>query len=114
MAYFSPSRLRGMQKKGRGSCTCNRGHKHHSRLEAGHCPIVHAMDDVVEVKVQVNFPLVVNGIKICSHIVDFVQTFKDGHKEVVESKGFVNETWPMKHKLFVALYPDIKYNVWDR
>ena len=67
--------------------------------------------EIVEIDCQKTFRLDVNGQHICSHRVDFLLTYPDGHKEVLEVKGFVNPVWPIKKKLFEALYPDIPYKV---
>lgn len=51
------------------------------------------------------------GHKICSHRVDFLLTFSDGHQEVQEFKGWATKDWDIKRKLFEDNYPDIKYVV---
>ncbi len=62
---------------------------------------------------QVSFPLCVNGKKVCSYIVDFIETAADGTETAVEVKGFATETWRLKFKLFEILYPDLpKKIVW--
>jgi hypothetical protein len=99
------------------SCRCALGHIHDSRLEAAHCPTIHLMakdktKGIIKVERQVTFPLVVNGHKICDHRPDFLLTYKDGHQEIIESKGFENPVWPIKKALFEALYPEITYSVW--
>lgn len=114
--YMNPNIMRGLQKK-KSSFTCNLGHKHRSGLEAKHCDILTLLKrdgKLIEIEYQVNLRLVVNGIKICTHIPDFIVTYPDGHKEIIESKGFVNETFPMKHKLTMALYPEYKYSIWTK
>lgn len=51
------------------------------------------------------------GIRVCSHIVDFLVTRKDGSLEVREVKGFATDVWDLKRKLFEANYPAIPYKV---
>lgn len=114
--YFSPAILR-RQQGARKTCICSLRHSHRSQLEAKHCEIITGMKrqgTIIDIEYQVNLPLIVNGVKICSHIPDFIVTYPDGHKEIIESKGFVNETYPIKHKLTMALYPQYKYNVWSK
>jgi hypothetical protein len=54
----------------------------------------------------------VNGVHICDHIVDFALFDKAGRVlEVHEVKGFADKAWPIKRKLFEALYPNIPYRV---
>ena len=60
---------------------------------------------------QVRFTFIVNGVTICSHIVDFVIVNPEGSQECREVKGVETAVWKMKRKLFEALYPDIKYVV---
>lgn len=61
------------------------------------------------------FNLIVNGQKICSHKPDFYVILKDGTKQVHEIKSRPTKTnaWIKTRKLFIALYPDIKYIVID-
>lgn len=92
------------------------GRKYDSKLEAGvaqEVEVLRKAGEVVSVEPQRTFVLHgKNGGKICSHRVDFLLTFKDGHQEVWEAKGFVaNQVWPMKRKLFEDEYPEIKYVV---
>lgn len=99
------------------SCHCTQGHIHDSRLEARHCALIHLMardktKGIVEIKRQVTFELAVNGKKICGHRVDFLLEYQDGKQEVIESKGFATPEWELKHRLFEAIYPEIKYTVW--
>ncbi len=61
-----------------------------------------------EVRRQVDFPFWVNGIKICTYRADYLLTLDDGTQEVVEGKGFEDPKWPIKRKLFEALYPKIR------
>ena len=50
-----------------------------------------------------------NNTKICTHIVDFVLSNKDGSLEVWAFKGVETKDFRIKHKLFLDNYPDIKY-----
>lgn len=58
---------------------------------------------------QVDVVLVVNGLKVCSIIVDFLEIYKDGHERWVEIKGKETPDWKLKWRLFDALHPD-----WDK
>lgn len=115
-SYYSPKTMRGM--KGRtSSCTCYHGHVHHSRLEAGHCTILEDMlkkKEIINIERQVNLSLVVNGVLICKHIPDYIITYPDLHREIIESKGFETTEWVFKKRLTEALYPELKYNVWRK
>jgi hypothetical protein len=39
---------------------------------------------------QIKFPLVVNGIKICDYVVDFLVRYADGRKELVEKQRLLD------------------------
>lgn len=98
-------------------CACSHGHVHMSRLEAGHCEKIHLLQRggaIRTIETQRKFSLDVNGKHICNHYVDFYVINGDGSREVIESKGFETKEWAMKHALFEALYPEIKYTVWRK
>lgn len=102
------------QKYHNKSCRCAARHNHDSIFEAQYCDTLHVLmkaGEVQEVRVQVSYPLAVNGVHICNHIVDFLIITKEGKKEVHETKGFATDVWQIKHKLFEALYPDLPYRV---
>lgn len=68
--------------------------------------------EVIAVEPQKTFPLrALNGTKICNHRPDFLVTFKDGHQEIWEAKGYFTEISQYKVKMFVDNYPDIPYLV---
>ena len=50
-----------------------------------------------------------NGGKVCTHKPDFLLTFKDGHQEVWEYKGYATEIWRLKLKLWEDNYKNIPY-----
>jgi hypothetical protein len=60
---------------------------------------------------QVRQSLVVNGQKITTYVIDFEVTEPDGEVRLIEVKGFATELWQLKHKLFMALNPDVSYTV---
>lgn len=59
---------------------------------------------VIDVQRQVRIPLVVNGQKICTHVLDFLVTYADGRKELVEVKGYETAVWKLKRKLLEATW----------
>jgi len=96
------------------SCKCSKGHIHHSRGEASYCDqlaLEEKLGIIKEYEIQKKFILKVNNIQITTHIPDFFITYPDGKKEVREYKGYADKLWPVKKKLFEALYPDIPYIV---
>jgi hypothetical protein len=91
------------------------GRKYDSKLEATvaqEIEILRKAGEVVRVEPQRTFVLFgKNGGKICSHRVDFLLTFKDGHQEVYEAKGLATDVWRIKRKLFEDNYREIIYVV---
>ena len=96
------------------SCTCTLGHMHNSRDEKSYCNVLKYRKDAGDIKsfkVEVYYPFVINGHKICGHYVDFQVVNNDGTIHVEEYKGFETALWRIKKKLFKACYPDIEYKV---
>ena len=67
--------------------------------------------EITEIRRQVDFPMVVNGIKICTYRADYYVTFADGTEGVYEPKGIPFQMGEIKLLLFEALYPHIKLTV---
>ncbi len=100
---------------------CLSKHIHDSKMEAAYCDRLLARvqnQEILGYEVQVPFELKVEGVLICTHVVDFL-TFKfvpDGQRqireeEVHEVKGCELDVWKIKRNLFKVLYPKIKYIV---
>jgi predicted nuclease of restriction endonuclease-like RecB superfamily len=62
-------------------------------------------------KGQVSVNLVVNGVKICRMVPDFLVEHRNGKYEYVEIKGFSTAVYKLKAKLFTALFPEAWYTV---
>lgn len=64
---------------------------------------------------QIPFRLEVNGTLICKYVVDFLVRYADGHKELVEVKGYWTAEAKLKLKLFRATFladhPEIIYTI---
>jgi len=85
--------------------------KHEASI-AQEIEILQRVGEVRKVEPQKSYPLYGRqGNKICNHRPDFTLTFKDGHQEVWEAKGFSTPVWQLKLKLFEDNYPDIVYYV---
>lgn len=66
--------------------------------------------EVRGVERQVKIPLYgINRTKICTIVVDFKLTMKDGSVEIWEYKGMETIAFKLKYKLFKDNYPDTKY-----
>ena len=102
------------KKYGNKTCKCINGHIHDSRGEASYCDQLHFMKKAGEIKdykIQVKYTFYVNDKKICNHYVDFEVITKNDILEVHEYKGFRNNVWNIKKKLFEACYENIPYIV---
>ncbi len=59
--------------------------------------------EISNLKLQVKFPLEVNGVKICDFIADF--TYTENRLFVVDDfKGILTDVFRLKAKLFKAIY----------
>lgn len=95
---------------------CIHGHNHPSKGEAGHCELLHLElraqgTTLLQIEYEKGYRLEVGGKLICRHYPDWTLTRTGGIEEVVEFKGFETAVWKLKHKLFLALYPNIQYTV---
>jgi hypothetical protein len=62
--------------------------------------------DLKEWKRQVPIDMYVNGMKICTYKIDFVEIDHNDNEMWTEVKGFETPEWRLKWKLFEALYPE--------
>lgn len=61
-------------------------------------------DRVKEYQAQVPFPIVINGVKICTYYADFVVTYQDGNSKVYDVKGMRLPVYKIKKKLVEAVH----------
>lgn len=83
-------------------------------LESNYCNLLADLKktkDIYDYTTQKKIEFRINGKLICSHYVDFWVERIKGEFEAHETKGFATNVWHIKHKLFLALYPDIPYIV---
>lgn len=60
---------------------------------------------ITDLRLQVAFPLRVNGSLVCTYVADFVYIDRDTGEEVVaDAKGFRTREYALKKKLLKALY----------
>lgn len=74
------------------------GIKFDSKKEAMRYGILKIDPEVTDLKLQVKFPIVINGQKVCTYIADFTY-FRSGEYVVEDSKGFLNSIYRLKKKL---------------
>ena len=59
---------------------------------------------IIELKTQVKFPIIVNEVKICNYIADFTYHNKNGDYIVEDFKGVQTSIFKLKKKLMKAVY----------
>lgn len=58
-----------------------------------------------DLMLQVKFPIVINGEKVCVYVADFVYwDYGKGKRVVEDCKGFRNRVYLLKKKLIKAVY----------
>lgn len=63
-----------------------------------------AAGEITNLRCQVPFAIVVNGVKVCTYIADFTYLDKDGKMAVVDVKGMKTPAYRIKKKLMRAIY----------
>lgn len=48
-------------------------------------------------------------VKSITYVADFFIRYKDGHEEVIDTKGYPDQTAILKRKMFWYVYPDVTY-----
>jgi hypothetical protein len=89
------------QKHGNERSTCARGHSHRSKLERAVCDLILLREKAGEIRlVQVEDHIYLTKARI-GYVVDFkCELIDTGAPLWIEAKGFPNDRWPMKKKLW--------------
>ena len=102
--------MKGFKKFG-NTPTVVDGRKFASKAEAkryGELKLLERAGQIKHLQRQPKFPLSVDGKHICVYIGHF--EYVENRKAVVEDcKGFRTKDYIIKAKLFMALYPDVKF-----
>lgn len=107
MTFFN--RRKGQtEKMGNEPSVCVLGHSHRSKLESAVCQIIQLREKAGELKLlQVEDHIYLTLARI-GYIPDFkCQYVATGEIFWVEAKGFPNDRWPMKKKLWKFYGPGI-------
>lgn len=59
--------------------------------------------DVITFERQVIYPIIINKIKVCTYIADFVVTWKTSGVKVIDVKGMKTPMYNLKKKLMKAV-----------
>ena len=96
-----------LKSKYRNVKTCVDGIRFDSKREAEYYAMLKLRKyagEIVSFELQKPFPIIVNGIKICTYKADFVEYDKDGNRTVIDVKGFKTPVYNLKKKLMKAVY----------
>ena len=78
-----------------------------SKREATRYMQLRALQDegkISELQTQVRLPCIINGVKICDYVADFVYFNLQGAQIVEDAKGYKTDVYRLKKKLVRALY----------
>lgn len=90
------------KSKYRNKITVVDGIKFQSKKEAkrySHLKLLLEKGLITDLKRQVRYPIIIDGIKICDYIADFVVTYPSGTVVVEDVKGLVLPIFKLKAKL---------------
>ena len=99
--------------------TCDRGHKHPSKVEKEYCDLLylrltHSNCPYTAIYYEKKYSIRCEGHLICTHKPDFTLIYKNGKEVIHEVKGPVTlklREFKLVKKLFIANYPDIEYKI---
>lgn len=76
-----------------------------SKKEATHYRVLKLMENglvISNLRMQVSYPLTVNGQKVCTYVADFLYTDENGKEIIVDVKGVKTGVYKIKKKLMKA------------
>ena len=79
-----------------------KGYKYDSKLEANyaeHFDTLMLAGELIHIERQVKIPLEAYGKHITNYFIDFIITYKDGHREFSEIKGMETDLWKLKLRM---------------
>lgn len=100
MIYFQSTSYSSAKKSG----------GYDSKFEAGYgqgLELRKKSGDIKDYETHQKLELIVNNKVVCDYYIDFVVHHNDGMTEYVETKGWMERSWRIKWKLFLALYEDL-------
>lgn len=83
------------------------GIKFDSKLEAkryGELKLLERSGEIEAFELQVKYPLIVNGVKICTYICDFLVKYPNGKWVIEDTKGVLTPDFKLKMKLMKAIH----------
>jgi hypothetical protein len=104
--FLAQSSIPAAGRNARG-CSYN-GVNYRSKDEAGYAERLDVLIHAGQVRAwrkSPSFALVVNSIKVGRYTPDFEVVYMDGHRELVEVKGWASPDYRLRSALFRACYP---------
>lgn len=93
---------------------CSNSHLHDSRLEAGRCDDLHALQAAGQIErltLQPEFICAVDGRLICKYVGDFAYFVADC-RIVEDVKGMRTAAFNLKKKIVEAIHPGVVITLW--
>lgn len=113
MSSWRPRKAVGQEAKfGNEHSLCSLGHSHGSKLEGAVCQLIQLRERAGELKLlQVQDHVYLTLARI-GYVPDFkCHDLRDGKDFWVEAKGYANDRWPIKKKLWKHYGPG-KLEIW--
>lgn len=73
--------------------------------------ILERAGEITNLELQPRYPIVINGAKICTVVLDFQFREKTGRLRVIDVKGMDDKYSQLKRKLVQAVYPHVTVEV---
>lgn len=93
---------------------CAAGHTHDSKLEAGRCDDLHALQTAGQIErltFQPEFPIIINGRPVFKYVADFAY-FTSQCRIVEDVKGMITPVYRLKKKVVEACNPGCVITEW--
>lgn len=93
---------------------CAAGHTHHSKMEAGRCDELMALEQaghIYRLEQQPEFRVEINGRLICRYVADFAW-FTADCRVIEDVKGVTTPVFNLKRKLVEAAHPGTVITIW--
>ena len=103
-----------MTKYSAKKTVCGAGHTHDSKMEAGRCDDLRALQaagQISDLEQQPSFRVEINGMMVCRYVADFAWR-ANGLRVIEDVKGMATPMFNLKRKLVEASYPGIAITVW--
>lgn len=94
------------------------GHKFDSMAEANYyCELKmkKMLGEITEIELQVPFELIPKymykgkTVRAMKYKADFVVTYPDGHKKIIDVKGYITDEYKLKKKILLYKNPDFDF-----